>query len=195
MKKNPRLILASNSPRRKELLASLGYEFTVRTIQGIDESFPTELKGTEVAAYIAHQKARAYEQVLVENEIIITADTVVCLGDEVLGKPKDATEAVRMLTALSGKEHKVHTAVCILSLGKRIEFVSSSTVRFKSLSTEEIQYYVEHYLPLDKAGAYGIQEWIGHIAVEHISGSYFNIMGLPTHDLYEHLSDMGILPY
>lgn len=183
----PRLILASNSPRRRELLAGLGYPYEVRVLDGIDESYPDTLRGSEVAAYISRAKASAYRATMAQDEVIITADTIVCLDDEVLGKPADEAEAMAMLRRLSGHTHQVYTGVTIVSVKGDTTFVSRTDVTFATLTEEEIQHYVTHYRPMDKAGAYGIQEWIGYIGVEHIEGSYFNVMGLPVQRLYAEL--------
>ena len=183
----PRLILASNSPRRRELLAGLGYPYEVRVLDGIDESYPDTLRGSEVAAYISRAKANAYRATMAQDDVIITADTIVCLDDEVLGKPADEAEAMAMLRRLSGHTHQVYTGVTIVSVKGDTTFVSRTDVTFATLTEEEIQHYVTHYRPMDKAGAYGIQEWIGYIGVEHIEGSYFNVMGLPVQRLYAEL--------
>lgn len=183
----PRLILASNSPRRRELLAGLGYPYEVRVLKGIDESYPETLRGSEVAAHISRKKAEAYRTTMAEDEIIITADTIVCLDDKVLGKPSDEAEAMEMLHSLSGRTHQVYTGVTIVAADGDTTFVSRTDVTFAALTDEEIQHYVMHYRPMDKAGAYGIQEWIGYIGVEHIEGSYFNVMGLPVQRLYTEL--------
>jgi septum formation protein len=182
-----KLILASNSPRRRELLAGLGYPYEVRVLKDIDESSPDTLRGSEVAAHISRVKAEAYRATMAEDEIIITADTIVCLDDKVLGKPCDELEAVAMLKSLSGRTHQVYTGVTLVSAEGDTTFVSRTDVTFASLTDEEINHYVCHYRPMDKAGAYGIQEWIGYIGVEHIEGSYFNVMGLPVQRLYSEL--------
>lgn len=184
------VILASNSPRRRELLADLGIEFKVRTIKGIDESYPDDLPVLEIAEYISHKKAHAYRQDMTPDELIITADTVVILGDEVLGKPKDSDDARRMLRELSGKTHKVVTGVTIVTANATRSFSAVSDVEFAPLSDEDINYYVNTYRPLDKAGAYGIQEWIGCMGVRNINGSFYNVMGLPLHRLYTELNTM-----
>lgn len=182
-----RLILASNSPRRQELLAGLGIPYEVRVLNDIDESYPENLCGGEIAAYISRSKAEAYYQTMATDELIITADTIVCLDDAVLGKPRNNSEAVEMLQMLSGRTHQVYTGVTIISMDGQTTFVSRSDVTFSILAKEEIDYYVNHYHPFDKAGAYGIQEWIGYIGVERIEGSYFNVMGLPVQRLYTEL--------
>ena len=186
------IVLASNSPRRKELLAGLGLNFSVRTLSGIDESYPHSLVGEEIPIFIANSKADAYQKTMNDNELVITADTIVYLPDEngngcVLGKPHDAEEAKCMLRSLAGKQHEVITGVAILSKLKRKTFAVTSKVSFANLSDEEIDYYVNNYKPFDKAGAYGIQEWIGFIGVNGLLGSYFNVMGLPVQRLYEEL--------
>lgn len=181
------VILASNSPRRKELLAGLDITYQVKTLPDIDESFPPELEGEDIAMYIAHEKADAYTEYMDENTLLITADTIVLLDGRVYGKPLDEQDAMRMLRELSGKTHHVVTGVCITTLEKQRCFAVSTQVRFAALDNSEIEYYVAKYKPLDKAGAYGIQEWIGYVAVEYISGSYFNVMGLPIQRLYSEL--------
>lgn len=185
--KEYKVVLASNSPRRRELLADLGIDFEVRTINGIDESYPAQLPVLEIAEYISRKKAEAYRAEMASDELIITADTVVILGNEVLGKPHDADDARRMLRALSGKTHKVVTGVTIVTEGAMRSFSAVTDVEFAPLSDEDIDYYVDNYRPLDKAGAYGIQEWIGCMGVRHISGSFYNVMGLPLHRLYNEL--------
>lgn len=182
-----KLILASNSPRRRELLAGLGYPYEVRVLDGIDESYPATLHGSEVATYISRVKAEAYRTTMAEDEIIITADTIVCLDDKVLGKPSDKDVAMAMLRSLSGRVHQVYTGVTIVTSKESSTFVSRTDVTFATLTEEEVQHYVTHYRPMDKAGAYGIQEWIGYIGVERIEGSYFNVMGLPVQRLYTEL--------
>lgn len=185
--KNYRVVLASNSPRRKELLADLGIDFEVRVIKGVDESYPSDLPAMEIAEYISHKKAEAHKQLMADNEIIITADTVVILDNEVMGKPVDDADACRMLRELSGKTHKVVTGVTITTAQRTSSFSAVSDVEFAELADDDISYYVERYKPLDKAGAYGIQEWIGCMGVRHINGSFYNVMGLPLHRLYAEL--------
>ena len=183
-----KLILASNSPRRRELLAGLGYPYEVRVLSDIDESYPDHLRGGDVAAYISRAKAEAYKPTMAADELVITADTIVCLDEKVLGKPADEDEAMSMLRSLSGRTHQVYTGVTIASLAaETTTFVSCSSVTFTELTDEEIRHYVTHYRPMDKAGSYGIQEWIGYIGVERIEGSYFNVMGLPVQRLYSEL--------
>lgn len=182
-----KIILASNSPRRKELLSGLGIRYEVKTLPDIDESFPEGLSEVETAAYIARAKADAYRGAMQADELIITADTIVWLDGEVMGKPCDEEDARRMLRALSGKTHQVITGVCLTTIESQKAFAAVTDVTFASLSEEEITYYVERYRPMDKAGSYGIQEWIGFVGVESISGSYFNVMGLPIQRLYTEL--------
>ena len=181
------ILLASKSPRRRELLSDLRIPFSPISLGGIDESYPEDMPKTEVPQYIANQKADAYLENISGNEMIITADTLVIKDEKVYGKPKNSSEAVQMLKELSGKVHTVITGVCILTADRRTSFTSETEVKFAELSEEDITYYVENYLPLDKAGAYGIQEWIGCIAVEWINGSFYNVMGLPVHRLYQEL--------
>lgn len=183
-----KLILASNSPRRKELLAALGVPFEVRVLQDIDEHYPENLPVNEVARYIAKEKADAYRRIVAADELIITADTVVIVGDEILGKPVDEADAVRMLKLLSGRTHQVMTGVCLLTAEKERCFDVTTDVTFKALTDEEIHYYVNRYRPFDKAGAYGIQEWIGYIGVTGLNGSYYNVMGLPVQRIYQELT-------
>lgn len=180
-----KIILSSNSPRRKELLAGLDIPFEVKVLSGIDESYPEGLGVEEIPQYIAMEKAAAYD--IAEDEIVITADTVVVLGDAILGKPVDESDAKNMLRALSGNTHRVVTGVCITSAEKQRKFSVVSEVTFKVLSDTEIDYYVNRYRPFDKAGAYGIQEWIGYVGVTSLKGSYFNVMGLPVQRIYEEL--------
>lgn len=180
-----KIILSSNSPRRKELLAGLDIPFEVKVLSGIDESYAEGLGVEEIPQYIAMEKAAAYD--IAEDEIVITADTVVVLGDAILGKPVDENDAKNMLRALSGNTHRVVTGVCITSADKQRKFSVVSEVTFKVLSDTEIDYYVNRYRPFDKAGAYGIQEWIGYVGVTSLKGSYFNVMGLPVQRIYEEL--------
>ncbi len=220
-----RIVLASNSPRRKELLAGLGIPYDVFVLQGIDESYPDDLPANEVAEYIARKKARAYRNEIrsTKNEklstdskflqsgvqtlgasgqaerstlnsqlsIILTADTIVVCDGEILGKPHDAADACAMLRKLSGKTHQVYTGYCLQTADKTVSGTVCSDVTFKELSDEEITYYVEKYKPLDKAGAYGIQEWIGYIGITGIRGSYYNVMGLPVQRIYEEIKKFG----
>lgn len=196
-----KIVLASNSPRRKELLAGLDIPFEVKVLKGIDESYPPSLGAYQVAEYIAHKKAEAYRGLLEEHLLVLTADTVVIaptVGEQndlegkgiILGKPHDADEACSMLNLLSGKTHHVVTGVCLTTLTEQRHFSVVTEVTFKPLSDEEIQYYVEHYHPFDKAGAYGIQEWIGYIGCAGLKGSYYNVMGLPVQRIYEELQKL-----
>ena len=180
-----KIILASNSPRRKELLGGLDIPFEVITINGLDESFSEDLKGEEIPLFLSEKKSEAYSEFWIKPEtVVITADTIVWMNDKVLGKPKSREEALEMLRSMSGKSHYVYTGVCVRSAEKKVSFVCSSEVRFANLDETEIEYYVDKYQPYDKAGSYGVQEWIGYIGVEHINGSFYNIMGLPIQRLY-----------
>ena len=185
-----RLILASNSPRRKELLSGLGIEYVVKTIPNVDESYPESIVGGEIPEFISRKKAQAYRSTMMPGELLITADTIVWLKGKVLGKPHNAQDAIDMLHTLSGQRHQVFTGVCLTTTEWQKSFHISSTVEFADLSDEEIEYYVDRYCPLDKAGAYGIQEWIGYIGVKSISGSFYNVMGLPIQKLYEVLKKL-----
>ena len=185
-----KVVLASNSPRRKELLSGLGIEYTVRTMPDVDESFPDSLKGEEIPAYIANEKAKAYQSIMKEDELVITADTIVWIDGQVLGKPETKMEAVNMLKTLSGRKHQVITGVCLTTIEWQKSFTATTDVTFAELTDEEIEYYVHHYSPMDKAGAYGVQEWIGFIGVQKIDGSYFNVMGLPIQRLYGELKKL-----
>lgn len=183
-----KIILASNSPRRKELLAGLDLQFDVRVLQDIDESYPADLPTKEIAEFISKKKADAYVETIAADELVITADTVVILGDEVMGKPHDEADAKRMLGELSGRTHQVATGVTLSTRERQMSFSVVTNVTFKQLSADEIDYYVRTYHPMDKAGAYGIQEWIGYIGVTALEGSYFNVMGLPVQRIYEALN-------
>lgn len=185
-----KVILASGSPRRKELLSGLGIPYEVKTLPGIEESYPHTLQAEEIPLYIACEKADAYRHVMQPDELIITADTIVWLDGAVMGKPKDEEEARGMLRKLSGKTHQVITGVCLTAADFRKSFTTVTRVTFARLTDEEINYYVEHYHPVDKAGSYGIHEWIGFVGVESIEGSYFNVMGLPVQRLYKELSKL-----
>lgn len=182
-----KIILASNSPRRKELLSGLDLEYEVKVISGIDESYPDDLEKEKVAEYLSVKKADGCRSLLEDNSLLITADTIVILDGKIYGKPVNLEDAKRMLQDLSGKTHTVVTGVCFTTQSKQKSFSVESEVRFAALTNEEIDYYVNKYKPLDKAGAYGVQEWIGYVAVEYMSGSYFNIMGLPVQRLYQEL--------
>lgn len=181
------IVLASNSPRRKELLQRMGVNFKVRTLFGIDESYPDSLRGEDIVCYISRNKAKAYQSSMAPNELLITADTIVYVDGEVMGKPKNAEQAKEMLHKLSGKTHQVITGVTIVTAKRTEIFGVTSQVKFTNITDEEINFYVDNYLPFDKAGAYGIQEWIGIVAVEEIKGSYFNVVGLPVQRLYQKL--------
>ena len=181
------IVLASNSPRRKELLQRMGVNFKVRTLFGIDESYPDSLRGEDIVCYISRNKAKAYQSSMAPNELLITADTIVYVDGEVMGKPKNAEQAKEMLHKLSGKTHQVITGVTIVTAKRTENFGVTSQVKFTNITDEQINFYVDNYLPFDKAGAYGIQEWIGIVAVEEIKGSYFNVVGLPVQRLYQKL--------
>lgn len=181
-----KLILGSKSPRRKELLAGLGFDFEVRTKE-TDESFPAEMQPNDVALYIASKKAAELVSELTEEELLICADTVVIIDSTILGKPESREEAIGMLRALSGKTHSVITGVVLVSLKKEVRLSVATSVVFNSLGLEEIENYIDTYQPFDKAGSYGIQEWIGYAAIERIEGSYTNVVGLPTHEVYQAL--------
>lgn len=183
---NYNIILASQSPRRQELLRGLNLKFEVKVID-VEEDFPAEIVGVDIPMYLAEKKANAYNNIMDENTMIITADTIVWHEGKVLGKPVDIVDARRMLHALSGKTHQVITGVCISTLKRRKIFHVISDVRFAKLTDSEIDYYLENFRPYDKAGSYGVQEWIGYVGVEHINGSYFNVMGLPIQRLYTEL--------
>jgi len=178
------IILASNSPRRRELLAGLGIDFEVKVLPDIAETYPDELPACQIAEYIAQEKAAAYSALMKPDELVITADTIVVVDGEVMGKPSNAEDARRMLCKLSDKTHQVTTGVCLTTLSRQKHFSVTTDVTFKQLSMEEIDYYVDRYRPFDKAGAYGIQEWIGYVGVTSLNGSYFNVMGLPVQRIY-----------
>ncbi len=179
------IILASKSPRRKELLNALGVNFFIKTQEELEEIYPDTLQGTEIVEFLARQKSNSFE--IKNDELIISADTIVCVENKVLGKPTNENEAKKMLLLLSGKTHQVFTGVCLRTTEKESVFSVASSVTFSHLSKEEIEYYVKNFHPLDKAGAYGIQEWIGFIGIQSISGSYWNVMGLPLQRLYQEL--------
>lgn len=184
--KSKNLILASGSPRRQELLKSLGLPFEIR-IKEIDEVYPKHLKKSEISDYLAQLKSNAFVEELNPKDLLITSDTIVWYHNMALGKPKSKDDAFQMLQKLSGKTHEVITSVCIKSLQKEDIFNCITKVTFKELSSEEIQFYIDNYNPMDKAGAYGIQDWIGQIGVTKIEGSYFNVMGFPIHKIYSQL--------
>ncbi len=182
-----KIILASGSPRRQALLKDMGLEFKIDQRE-VNEVYPPELKGKEIAEYLAGLKASAFTADEIPHDyILITADTIVCVGDQLLAKPSDFKHAQEMLNLLSGKWHEVITGVCLKSKTKEKIFSATTQVRFKKLTSTEINYYIESYKPYDKAGAYGIQEWIGFIGIKEISGSFYNVMGLPVQKLYEEL--------
>lgn len=183
---NYQIILASNSPRRKQFLTDLGLTFTVKPAQ-INEEYPSRLKGKDIALYIAKQKASVFNN-LAENEIVITCDTIVWIDNSALGKPENQEEAKQMLQQLSNKTHEVISAVCIKSAQKEELFFDTTQVTFNQLATDDILYYINQYKPFDKAGAYGIQEWIGLVGIEKINGSYTNVVGMPMEKLYKHLN-------
>ena len=188
--KNCRLILASASPRRRELLADCDLDFVLAEKFECEECYPADLAAEKVAEYLSQLKSNAYPHALGERDILLTADTVVILGDKILGKPHSAEEAHEMIASLSGATHKVVTGVTLRTAERTISFSAESMVSFRVLDSEEIDYYVERYRPMDKAGAYGIQEWIGYIGIEGIEGSFYNVMGLPVQRLYTILKDI-----
>jgi septum formation protein len=186
------LILASGSPRRRQLLTDLGLAYEIR-LREVDESFPPHLRRGEIAEYLARHKAEAYRAELAPTELLLTADTIVCLDEDVLNKPADAAEAHQMLRRLQGRAHQVYTGVCLLPGDGRepVVFADETTVHFRALSDEEITFYVATYQPFDKAGAYGAQDWVGLVAIDRLEGSYFNVMGLPTHRVWTALTQLG----
>jgi septum formation protein len=186
------LVLASGSPRRRQLLTDLGLSYEIR-LREVDESFPPDLRRGEIAEYLARHKAEAYRADLAPTELLLTADTIVCLDDDVLNKPADTTEARQMLSRLQGRAHQVYTGVCLLPGDGRepVVFADETTVHFRALSEAEIAFYVDHYQPFDKAGAYGAQDWVGLVAIDRLEGSYFNVMGLPTHRVWTALTQLG----
>lgn len=185
-----KIVLASNSPRRQELLSGLNLGYTIRVLPGIDESYPDYLKGEEIPMYISRKKADTYRNTMGEDELIITADTVVYIHGKVLGKPKSLEEAKEMLQELSGNTHQVITGVCLTTRETQRTFSAMTQVTFDTLTEDEIEFYVKTYQPLDKAGAYGVQEWIGFVGVSKLEGSYFNVMGLPVQRLYQELKKL-----
>lgn len=182
------ITLASNSPRRKDLLQQLGLDFEVKLIPNIDESYPSDLEKMKIAEFLSLKKSKAYT--IKDDELIITADTIVILDEQVLGKPKSEENAYQMLKQLSGKKHIVTSGVCIRTLKQTISFTSTTDVYFDLLTDQEIRFYIDAYKPFDKAGSYGIQEYIGYIGVKKINGSFFNVMGLPIHQLYQELKNI-----
>jgi len=184
--KNHKIILASGSPRRQQFLKELDIDFEIR-LKEIEEIYPNHLQAEEITDFLSKLKASAFENDLQDNEVLITSDTIVWLENKALGKPSDASQAVKMLTEMSGKTHKVITSVCIKTRQKELVFHDETLVTFAKLTLKEIEYYLNNYKPFDKAGSYGIQEWIGLVAIEKIEGSYANVVGLPTHKLYKEL--------
>jgi septum formation protein len=180
------IILASKSPRRQNLLKELGFDFEIKT-KDIEEVYPLDLKKEAVAIFLSELKASAFKKELKEKDLVLTSDTIVCLDNEIIGKPKNQVDAKKMLGKLSGNKHEVITAVTLSSVEKMHTFYGVTEVFFKSLTQEEINYYIEKYQPFDKAGSYGIQEWIGYIGIEKINGSYFNVMGLPVKQVYDEI--------
>jgi septum formation protein len=188
--KDYQIVLASNSPRRRELMSDAGFTFNVAEKYEIDEVYPSDMVAEEVAEYLSRLKSEGYPHPLTESQILITADTVVIVGDQILGKPTDRADAQRMLQMLSGCSHKVITGVTIRTASRTHSFSSVTSVEFRRMSAEEIDYYIDNYAPYDKAGAYGIQEWIGYVGIERIEGSFYNVMGLPVQRLYAELDKM-----
>ena len=185
-----KIVLASNSPRRHELMSGLEIDYEIKTLPDIDESYPESLKAEEIPLYISRHKAEAYRNVMKDNELIITADTIVYIDNQVLGKPKDEEDAKAMLHKLSGRTHLVITGVCLTTTSWQRSFSATTEVTFATLTNEEISHYVTKYKPLDKAGAYGVQELIGYIGVSSLKGSYYNVMGLPIQRLYRELQNI-----
>ena len=185
------LLLASNSPRRKELLTQLGYQFDIVMID-VDESYPSDLKPDEIAEYVSAKKAKAFD--VNENELLLTSDTIVALDQKILLKPKDENEAFEMIKSLSGKVHQVYTAFTLKTVDSEISKTSKTDVEFSEISDEEIKFYIKTYKPFDKAGSYGIQEWIGMAKIKNISGSFYSVMGLPVDLVYEELKKLGCFP-
>lgn len=186
-----RILLASHSPRRRELIAMLGIDFSIADPIEVDESYPADMPADTVAEYISRKKAEAYAATLTADTILITADTIVLVDGEILGKPHSEASAKEMLRKLSGKSHKVITGVTLSTVDAIQSFSAVTTVNFDNLTDKEIEYYIENYHPFDKAGAYGIQEWIGAAGIKGIEGSYYNVMGLPVHQLYKFLSTIS----
>jgi septum formation protein len=191
---NYRIVLASNSPRRRELLSGLDLEYEVKTLPDIEESYPESLQREEIPLYLSRLKADAYRDLMLDDTLLITADTIVWLNGKVYGKPTDKADAIAMLQALSGQTHEVVTGVCITTKTRQKAFCAVTKVRFAKLELPEIEYYVEKYKPYDKAGAYGVQEWIGYVGVEYLEGSFYNVMGLPVRMLYSELKEFTNSP-
>ena len=185
------LLLASNSPRRKELLTQLGYQFDIVKID-VDESYPSDLKPDEIAEYVSAKKAKAFD--VNENEILLTSDTIVALDQKILLKPKDENEAFEMIKSLSGKVHQVYTAFTLKAVDSEISKTSKTDVEFSEISDEEVKFYIKTYKPFDKAGSYGIQEWLGMTKIKNIFGSFYSVMGLPVDLVYEELKKLGCFP-
>jgi nucleoside triphosphate pyrophosphatase len=187
--KDYNIILASKSPRRQYLIKELGIDYVVEDALDIKEDYPDELKAEQIAIYLAELKASYFKDRLADNDLVITADTIVWINNHILNKPKDHNDAVKMLQILSGNMHQVLTGVCLYSNKKKVVFHAKTNVYFNKLTEQEISFYIKNYSPFDKAGSYGIQEWIGYIGIESIEGSYFNVMGLPIQKLYQELMD------
>lgn len=185
------IVLGSNSPRRKELLGGLDISFEVKAMPDIDESYPSTLWKEEIPVFLAKQKADAYAETMEDDTLLITADTIVWLAGKVYGKPTDEADAKEMLRALSGETHEVITGVCITTKARQKAFYAVSKVTFAALEEKEIDYYIKQYKPYDKAGSYGVQEWIGYIGVERLEGSFYNVMGLPVRMLYSYLKELN----
>jgi septum formation protein len=186
--KNHKIVLASKSPRRQELMKGLDISFEVRTME-VDESFPPALQREEIPLFLSKLKAQAFLPEMKENEVVITADTVVWVNDHVLNKPEDRDEAIAMVNELSGNHHVVYTGVTITTKDKALSFYDETKVYFEALTQEEIEYYIDKYQPYDKAGSYGVQEFIGYMGINKLEGSYFNVMGLPVHQVYKKLME------
>ena len=185
-----RIYLASKSPRRNELLRGMGFDFEVMPTN-VKEEYPSELSPAEVAEYLSALKLSTIDfSKFPQNSLFIACDTIVVVGDEILGKPVDATDAYRMLRTLSGREHEVISGLTVMTSGKKLTRHRTTKVKFRELTDDEIHYYIEHYKPFDKAGAYGVQEWIGYVGIEYIDGSYYNVMGLPTQLLWQMLGEV-----
>ena len=189
--KNHRLILASQSPRRRQLLSDCGLEYELAERYEVEELFPATMEADEVPVYLSRLKSEGYPAELAENDILLTADTVVIVDRQILGKPADEAEAHAMLRTLSGRAHRVTTGVTLRSKDRTESFAVQSDVYFRALTDEEIDYYVERYRPMDKAGSYGIQEWIGYVGIERIDGSFYNVMGLPVQRVYAALAEFA----
>ncbi len=185
------IVLASQSPRRQQIIRDMGISFITRTNKEIDEVYPQTLESKDVASFLSNLKFDAYQKDLAENELLITADTIVCCKNRVLGKPKSRDEAIEMITHLSGTDHIVYTGITVGTKHKKITDCDSTIVHFSQLSHNEIEWYIDTYKPYDKAGSYGVQEWIGYVGIERINGSFYNVMGLPTHKLYNILKNFA----